>query len=404
MALSILLMSLLGTPKPSVAQTITMWHPWPKGASTMSRLASEYTRRTRVRVQLRAFNPNSYNPWRGGSQPDIIGLGYPVRQGILANARMNRLYNMESAIQQGWYTDLWRGPLETFILRGTEAPRSGPGIYGVPITVYVRAFVYNRSMFRQVNAMPPGSWGGFLTISSRLRRAGVVPLAGGMDGSYPSFSTIYEWSYLGSFYLLETYFGRYPYTSPRWEHQFLIYDEMRRYGVTTGDYVQMNRETAEIYFLAGRSAMILDGPWFDSVRARRAPGFTNWGVFGPPVDARASFLPRLPGGVAEGAAINSRSRNKAAAVAFLRWLTQPAQQVRIANAMDSLPTSVRASNSSALDRHLRQFTPYLDYAAIELRYNENPRVLATLYGGARNVIRGKTTPSRVLSATQRVKR
>lgn len=399
-----LILSLCAITRASSAQTITMWHPWQKGAATMSALASQYTRLTGVRVEMRALNPASYNPWRGGSKPDIIGLSYPIRQGILSNARQRRLYNMESAIQQGWYVDLWPGPLQTFILRNGEAPSTGPGIYGVPLTVYVRAFIYNRDMFRRASVSPPGTWSAFLTTSSKLRGLGVVPLAGGLDDTYPSFPPIYEWSYLGSFYLQETYFGRYPYTGPRWQSEFSVYQEMRRYGVTTVSYAQMDRNAAESQFLAGKSAMILDGPWFITVQHARAPSFTNWGTFGPPVDRRAPFLPRLPGGVAEGAVINNKSWNRVASTRFLRWLTEPAQQVRLANALDSLPTSMRASSSGALDSRLRRFTPYLNYAAIELRYEENPRVLATLYQGARNVIRGTTTPAQALSATQRVKR
>jgi maltose-binding protein MalE len=102
--------------------------------------------------------------------------------------------------------------------------------------------------------------------------------------------------------------------------------------------------------------------------------------------------------------INARSPNKAAATRFLRWLTEPQQQVRLANGMNSLPVSRRASNSPALESHLRRFVPYLNYVAIDLRYHEDPQVLSTLYRGVRNVIAGRSTPRSVLETTQRVAR
>lgn len=395
----ILAVSLASGPANS-AQTLTLWHPWGKGRSTVANLAAEYTRRTGVRVQIRVFSPSGYNPWTGGSQPDIIGLSYPSRVSVRRNARLGRLYNVQTSITQGWYADLWPGPLETFVLRGSDAPNRRTGTYGVPLTVFVRAFVYNRNLFRRAGVSPPRTWSNFLTISPGLRRVGVVPLVGGMDGTYPSFPLIYEWSYLGSHYLLQTYFGRYPYTAERWQNQFRIYEEMRRYGVTTYSASQMSRSSAEKYFLSGRAAVVFTGPEFEAARRAVNPRFTNWGIFGPPVDARSPFLPRLPGGVAEGAVINNRSRSRQLAVQFLKWMTEPAQQVKLANAMDNIPISHRASKSASLDSHIRQFVPYVNYAAVDLRSEESSDVLSTLYTGARNVIRGTTTSSRALSATQ----
>lgn len=358
-------------------------------------------RLTGVRVQVSLLDPRRYDPWGGGVQPDIIGLSYPSRETIMRNARVGRLYNMEPALRQSWYADLWRGPLETFELRGADAPGYGPGVYGVPLTAYVRAFVYNKAIFRRAGVTPPRTWGDLLAASSKLRRIGVLPMAGGMDGLYPSFPVIYEWSYLGSFYLLETYYGRYPYTGERWRRDFVLYDEMHRYGVTTLGASGMDRDATERRFLAGEFAMMLDGPWFATVQQSRSPKFTDWGVFGPPVDPRASFLPRFPGGVAEGAVVNSMSRNKDAAIRFLRWLTEPGQQVRLANAMDSLPGSIAAANSTRLHGRLRAFAPYLSYAAVELRYRAKPGVLRKLYQGAGQVIGGRTTPAQALIAAQR---
>lgn len=382
------------------AQSITMWHPWARAERTVSNLAAEYTRQTGVRVTVRAFSPVGYSPWTGGSRPDIIGLSNPSRASVRSNAMLGRAYNVQPAITQGWYTDLWNGPLETFILRGSDAPNRRTGTYGVPLTVYVQAFIYNRNLFRRAGVAPPRTWSEFLTIAPRLRQLGVVPMAGGLAGTYPSFPVIYEWSYLGSHYLLETYFGRYPYTGQRWQNQFRVYDEMRRYRLTTYDAAQMSRTSAERFFLSGGAAVILDGPWFETMRRATNPRFTNWGVFGPPEDRRAPFLPRLPGGVAEGAIVNNRSINRNASVRFLRWLTEPAQQVKLANAMDSIPVSMTASRSTSLQGPLRAFVPYVNSSAVDLRSEESPAVLSTLYSGARSVVRGTTTPARALSAAQ----
>ena len=294
--------------------------------------------------------------------------------------------------------------LKTFTLRGQDTPPSGEGIYGVPLTVYVRALICNRQLFKRAGVSLPVTWSDLLAASTKLRKLGVIPIAGGMDGNFPGFPIISEWSYLDSFNLFETYYGRYPYTGDLWQRQFAVYEEMRRYGVTSYEACTMNRSAAERYFLSGRCAVIMDGPWFATIQRTIAPSLDDWVVIGPPIDKHAPFLPRYPGGVAEGAVINSRSKNKQAAAKFLRWLTQASQQSRLANAMDSLPASVEASSSPRLNSHLRAFTPYVNYVATEIRYREKPSVLATLYGGARDIIRGRTTSSQVLSAAQRGKR
>ncbi len=381
---------------------LEFWHPWPQIAQTMCSLAASYRKQTGVTVNVRSYNPNSFKPWSGRSVPDIVGVYYPIKPGIEGLVRSGMLYNVETALTRGWYTAFWPALLETFTIR----IGGGTGIYGVPLTGYVYVFVYNKDAFKRAGVRNfPRTWSEMMTDSQQFRRAGIKPCAGGFGSNMPPLAAVYEWSYLGVHRLTQTYFGRYSYTAPEWISYLTLYSEMRAYGFTDAPSARATVTQAIKAMLDGRVAMVFADPSFELVREHYKPGFKAWSVADAPVDQRAQFLPRLPGGVAEGVVINNRSQRKTEAINFIRWLTLTPQQVVLANAASVIPATKSATASSRLEPHLRTFAAVgMNDQAIDLRVYENPLVLATFYGGVRDILAGKSTPSQVARRTQAVKR
>jgi ABC-type glycerol-3-phosphate transport system substrate-binding protein len=143
---------------------------------------------------------------------------------------------------------------------------------------------------------------------------------------------------------------------------------------------------------------------FESIRRSYKPRFTSWGLFGAPIDYRARYLPRLPGGVVEGLVIPRQSPRRAQAVAFARWLTEPTQQVALSNGSSALPATRAAASSSRLQPHLRMFAAVgMPNSGIDMRVYESPRVLAVLYSGVRGILAGTNTPTVTARRTQAAK-
>jgi ABC-type glycerol-3-phosphate transport system substrate-binding protein len=177
---------------------------------------------------------------------------------------------------------------------------------------------------------------------------------------------------------------------------------MRRNGFTDAASAQTSETAAIKSMLDGRVAMVFADAGFEAIRMTYKPAFTAWGLFDAPEDSRARFLARLPGGVVEGLVINAHGQQKTQAIAFAKWLTEPSQQVALANGSSSLPATPNAGRG--LSAHLRAFASVgMPDQAIDMRIYENPRVLATFYSGVRGILADSETPSAAAHQTQLVK-
>jgi len=382
------------------AVTLEFWHAWPHTAQTVRALAERYTKQTGVAIHIRVMPPASRMTWGSSGGPDIAGLYRPTKRDIEYMAGKGLIQDIRADVGRGWYAVFWPGLLETFSIRDSGST----DIYGVPLTGQMHVFVYNKQLFHKAGISVPGSWSELMAASKKLRGIGVEPYAGGFGSDTPPLAAVYEYSYLGLHLLAQTYFGHYAYTAPEWIAYLQLYSEMRGYGFTDPASAKATEVTAIKALLDGRVAMVFADASFESIRRKYKPAFKAWGLFGAPIDARARFLPRLPGGVVEGLVINSHSTRKAQAIAFAKWLTQYTQQLAFAGGSSSIPAMTVASNSGQLSARLRPFaTIGMHDLAIDMRVYERPRVLTTFYSGVRGILAGSDTPSSVASRTKAIK-
>lgn len=397
-AVSLIIFAVLTFGLGASAVTLEFWHTWPDMAQGMRTLAAQYTKRTGVAIRIRVMPPAPRLTWGSSTGPDIAGLSRPTQRDIEYMAGKSLIQDIRVDMGRGWYAILWPGLLETFSFRNSA------GIYGVPLTGEMHVFVYNTQLFQRAGIGVPDSWSELMAASRKLQAIGVVPYAGGFGSDMPPLAAVYEYSYLGLHRLTQTYAGRYPYTAPEWSAYLRLYSEMRSSGFTNLASAKASETTAIKAFLDGRVAMVFADASFESIRRKYKPAFTQWGLFGAPVDARAPFLPRLPGGVVHGMVINSRSTRKAQAIAFAKWLTAYTQQLALAEASSSIPAMTVASNSGQLAARLRPFAKYgMRDMAVDMRIYERPRVLATFYSGVRGILAGSSTPTSVARRTQAAK-
>ncbi len=382
------------------AVTLEFVHSWPNANRTVQALANRYRQQTGVTVRVRAVSPTSRMTWRSSGGPDLAGLYQPDRRDIAQMAAQGLILDLRTEMSRGWYAILWPGMLDTFSIRTS----TGTGIYGVPLTGQVHVFIYNKQYFRRAGVGVPRTWSELMAVSRKLRALKITPYAGGFGSNMPPLAGAYEYAYLGSHLLTQTYLGRYPYTSPYWLAYLNLYTEMRRNGFTTTAAASMSNAAAIRAFLDGRVAMIFTNTQYETMRRAYKPAFTGWGAFGAPDDPRARFVTKAPGSVVAGLVINRRSPRRAQAIAFARWLTEYNQQLTLANSTTTIPAMTVASQTFRLSDPLQQFANAgVRDVVMDLRINENPRVLATLYSGVRSIIGNKSSPAAVARRTQRVK-
>lgn len=76
--------------------------------------------------------------------------------------------------------NVWRGhPLDKIIIPEVlEIVKLDNGISVIPLGIHIQNhIVYNKTLLKQLNAKPPKSWGDFLILAKKARKAGVIPLA-----------------------------------------------------------------------------------------------------------------------------------------------------------------------------------------------------------------------------------
>lgn len=382
------------------AVTLEFWHTWPHTAQRVRALAARYTKQTGVAVHIRAMPPASRMTWGSSGGPDLAGLYRPTKRDIEYMAGKHLVQDIRADIGRGWYAIFWPSLLETFTIR-----ESGhTSIYGVPLTGQMHVFVYNKQLFHRAGIGVPRSWSELMAASRKLRAISVEPYAGGFGSDSPPLAAAYEYSYMGLHVLAQTYFGHHAYTAPEWVAYLRLYSEMRGYGFTHPASAKTTEVAAIKSLIDGRVAMVFTDASFESIRRKYKPAFASWGLFGVPADARARFLPRLPGGVVEGLVINSHSKRKAQAIAFARWLTQSGQQLAFAGGSSSIPATTAASDSPQLSARLRAFALVgMHDLAIDMRIYERPRVLTTFYSGVRGILAGSDTPQSVARRTKAIK-
>ncbi len=384
---------------PGAAVTLQFVHAWPKAGRTVQALAYRYQQQTGVAIQVRQVSSTSRITFGRAGSPDLAGVYLPTRRDVAYMASQG-VFDLRSEMSRGWYALFWPGLLDDFTVRTTR----GAGIYGVPLTGQVYVFIYNRQYFRRAGVSVPRTWNDLMTASRKLRGLGITPYAGGFGSSMPPLAASYEYAYLGSHLLTQTYQGRYPYTASQWVAYLNIYAEMRRSGFTTAAAASMSNSAAMKAFLDGRVAMIYANAGYESYRRSYKPAFTGWGAFDAPDDPRARFSAKAPGFVEAGLVINSRSPRRAQAIAFARWLTEYTPQVTLANGTIAVPAMTVASHTFRLSASLQPFVDAgMPHLAPDLRFNENSRVLSTLYSGVRQILAGKSTPATVARRTQSVK-
>jgi len=173
---------------------------------------------------------------------------------------------------------------------------------------------------------PPKSWEEFLNIATRLKASGVenpiwetnlegytgawviAALAGGLTGPNT---------------FVDMYAGKRKIDSATMIKAYKGYQKLYTSGITNSDATTVGQGDRLNGFLAGKGAMVIDGGWdnnpiFESMGA-------NVGTFAIPKLAGSKYPTILAGGTNVAVGITKYSKNKAAAIKFLKFLVAPKQ-------------------------------------------------------------------------------
>ncbi|HJX67964.1 MAG TPA: extracellular solute-binding protein [Candidatus Limnocylindrales bacterium] len=178
------------TPAPK-AVTIEWWHitTGEPGKSIFQGIADAYVAaHPNVKINItvlenEAFKTKLQTTMQSGTSPDLFqSWGGGIMQ---AQADAGMLQDITAAVAP-WASTINKGAMSIYALAGKQ--------YGVPWDMGMVGFWYNKALFTKAGiTAPPATWDDFLADVSKLKAAGIVPLAIAGKDMWPS---MHLWTYL----------------------------------------------------------------------------------------------------------------------------------------------------------------------------------------------------------------
>lgn len=399
---------------PTTAKKIVVWHWMTDREDTFQELARQYEELTGVKVIFELYAPSdTYSQKvRAAAQaqtlPDIYGLLADKRD-FASFIKAGHVANLTSKMSENngeWETSFFeRALMVNEFAQGNEYGVE-PGIYGVPLDVMNIQMLYNKKLLAKAGidpTKPPSTWEEFIEAGKKLREVGVQGLASGWGEIWmiDCFASNYAFNIMGEEKVLATIRGEVPYTDLDWVAVFSVFKQLAQEGLLADGIVTMINKTAEQNFANERAAFAFNGSWCVNVYEGMNPDL-EYGAMLPPRISR-NFPMMIWGGAGTSFMVNDRSVYREDAVAFLRWLTQPAQQAYLAKQTNNLPAN--KNSLSQIPPILSDFAKRMDQTTHPNTWpvQEFPIVNERMNKGIQLIIIGEKTPEELSREIQELK-
>jgi raffinose/stachyose/melibiose transport system substrate-binding protein len=279
--------------------------------------------------------------------------------------------------------------------------------YAIPYSVGVVGFWYNKELFKQAGiAAVPKTWPQFLAAVTKLKAAGITPIAIGSKDRWPD---AFYWDYfatkLCSKPTMQASAVTYNFKDPCWLKagvytQQLIDAQPFQEGFLATPAQQGATSSAGLV-ANGKAAMELQGHWNPGVMQsltpdQKIPSFLGWFPF-PNIPGSKALPGSLLGG-GDGFACSWKAPQPACAQ-FLSYIDSPSVQRRIGSINFGLPVR-KGTESSVKDPNLRTVLGFRSAAPfiqlyLDIAYSQ--AIGQALDDAIADQFAGKATPAQVVA-------
>jgi multiple sugar transport system substrate-binding protein len=325
-----------------------------------------------------------------GSYPDVA---YIFGSDLASVARSPRVVDLTDAMRVGptpW-SAYWKPVRDAVTVNGR--------VRAAPAMLDSLAVVYNRKLFRRAGVpfpRPGWSWDEFTAMARKLTDSGRGVFGTGWPGVGDE-DTVWRlwpmiWDLGGEVVAAD---GKHIGFADQGVRALETVDRLAR---DKSVYVDMKTGSEQMYqvFLSSRMAMVPTGPW-------ELPDIVTAGIDYDVVELPTySGRPVTISGPDTWTVFDNGSARSRAAVEFVRWMMQPAQDVRWDASAGSLPLSTVTSDRPGWRRHsadttgLDVFTDSLRSARVRPIHAAYPQISQALGEAAVSVLLGRASPKNAL--------
>ncbi|MBZ7926424.1 extracellular solute-binding protein [Ensifer adhaerens] len=392
--------SLALTTLPAAAGELTFWHAYAGQQDkvdfinfALDAFAKKHPDITLdvVAAEQSAYKTKLNTAMASGNPPDVF---YTLPGGFLnAFVKGGQMY----ALDQELAKDGWR---ESF-LEGAIAQTSKDGhTYAVPVDVDSVVFWYDKALFAEKGWTVPKTYDELMALAEKIKAEGVVPFALGNKDSWPAtfWFQYMEMRLKGSGVVASFVNGdANAALGPEGEKAFEKVAEIARNEYFPTGFNGMSDQEANMLFLNGQAAILLNGTWQIGASADAPEGF-DLGYFAfPTVAGGAGDQTDVLAGVAASFGISEKAENKADAVTLLKFLSSSEVMTKYVELRKTMVTVKGATTEAAAGPVLYGISNELMNAAghLDSFYDTAmpPAATNTYYTALQGALDGSVTPA-----------
>jgi len=369
----------------------------------LNELAKKYGEKTGVTVTIDTPGPVDYLP---KLQADAQSKQMPDIYSAIAAGSMAPFYkagwalDLTKELKGGWSKNFTPAVLKLATFTSGNNLGVKPGTYSVHWENQSYGLISDSANSGIDASKPPK------TVSDLVEQLAASNKNGNGGFSVAASLTPQFVQYLASNWLTDkqindTFAGDDKWTSSGWEKAFQVIADLKKTGAIQGGSIPggtTDNPTVETNFFTKHSVgTIFDGSPGVSVAHKTAPDYTSYFSMSLPKASDAKYAPRSPGVLGKGAAINPRGKHVEASLAFVKWLTEPAQQEVFAKEAYIIPSNPSVLKSAKLPDTLTGFAAGTKNQQV-IPNTFSPQVTDAINRDVQSLVLGQMTVKDLLSA------
>lgn len=294
-----------------------------------------------VAAEQSAYKTKLNTAMASGNPPDVF---YTLPGGFLgAFVDGGQMYSLdEDLAKDGWGASF----LESALAQTTKNGHA----YAVPVDVDSVVFWYDKALFAEKGWELPKTYDELLALAETIKGEGMIPFALGNKDSWPAtfWFQYLEMRLKGSgavtaFVNKDADATLMPEATAAFAHAA----EVAQKGYFPIGFNGMSDQEANILFLNGQAAMLLNGTWQIGASADAPDGFELSTFAFPSVADGKGDQSDVLAGVAAAFGISEKAENKADAVTLLKFLTSPEVMTKYVELRKTMVTVKGATTEAA---------------------------------------------------------